>query len=195
LTGAEVTHVGADNRPGDVLVIVPPDEMSAAPLTIIIEAKDVQSGRGRKAVSVMLEERMAERRANAAIYVTRNRKGLARELGDWAEGATERGPFIACTDPNLLIALRWLIIRKRLAESRVSAAQVDATAIETQVRRMRTSLDKVTAINRHLTTVRAGTDGIQSEAEALRDEIRNSLSAIEEAMRAKAKATAASARQ
>jgi hypothetical protein len=184
LTGAEISHVGADNRPGDVLVIAPPNGTFPAPLAIIVEAKDTQSALGRKVLSDTLDRAMAERRANAAVYVARNRKGLARELGDWAEGSTEHGPFVACTNANLLIALRWLIIQKRLAETRAAAAQVDAPAIDAQIRRMRTSLERVRAINRQAGNVREGIDGIQSEAEALRDELRDSLFAIEEAMRA-----------
>ncbi len=183
VTGAEVSHVGTDNCPGDVLVTVPADGMLAAPLALIVEAKDTQAAAGRKAVSDRLDRAMAERKANAAIYVTRNGDGLAREIGDWAEGSTERGSFVACTNSNLLIAVRWLIIRKRLAEARASAPQVDAPAIEAQVRRIRTSLGRVKEINRQAGAVRDGADGIQTEAEALRDEIKNSLLAIEEAMR------------
>ncbi len=184
VTGAEVTHVGGDNHPGDVLVVVPSDGMLAAPLAIVVEAKDTQAAAGRKAVSDRLDRAMAERKANAAVYVTRNGDGLAREIGDWAEGNTERGPFVACTNSNLLIAVRWLVIQKRLVESRASAPQVDAPAIEAQVRRIRTSLGRVKEINRQAGAVRDGATGIQAEAEALRDEIKNSLLLIEEAMRA-----------
>ena len=60
---------------------------------------------------------------------------------------------------------------------------MDAPTIEAQVRRIRTSLGRVKEINRQAGAVRDGADGIQTEAEALRDEIKNSLLAIEEAMR------------
>lgn len=183
VTGAEVSHVGTDNRPGDVMVVVRSDGMLAAPVAIIVEAKDTQAAAGRKAISDRLERAMAERNANGAIYVTRNGFGLAGEIGDWAEGSTGRGPFVACTNSNLLMAVRWLVIQKRLAEARAAAPQVDAAGIEEQLRRIRTSLDRVKAINRQSGAIREGAAGIQVEAEALRDEIRYSLMAMEEAMR------------
>src|SRR5262245_38139049 len=76
---AETHHVGADNQPGDVLVVL--KETDGIGLSLIIEARDHQSPYGRKVVSDCMNEAMAKRRANAAIYVSKTRGGLAKEIG------------------------------------------------------------------------------------------------------------------
>jgi hypothetical protein len=96
---------------------------------------------------------------------------------------TDCGSFVACTHENLFLALRWIVIQKRLAQSQQKSPEVDAAAIQRQVQRIRTALDRVKAINRKVTDVRAGADDIQTEAEALRDDIRNGLATIEDALK------------
>ena len=44
-------------------------------------------------------------------------------------------------------------------------------------------MDRVKSINRKVTEVRAGASDIQTEAEALRDEVRGALTTIEDAIR------------
>ena len=94
--------------------------------------------------------------------------------------------MVACTHENLLIALRWLVIQKRLYQAQDRCAEIDAAAIQQQAQRIRTSLDRVKAINRKVTDVRASANDIQTEAEALRDEIRTSLTVIEDALKSTA---------
>lgn len=183
LTGAEVHHVGTDNKPGDIVVRIPADGMLAMPLTIAIETRDRQSPVGRKVITDTLAKAMAERKANAAVYLSKTRAGLGVEIGEWADGMTDSGSFVACTHENLFLALRWLVIQRRLAQAQQKTAEVDAAAILRQVQRIRTALDRVKAINRKVTDVRAGADDIQTEAEALRDDIRNGLASIEDALR------------
>jgi len=183
LTGAEVHHVGADNRSGDIVVRIPPDGLLAMPLTIVIEAKDRQSPAGRKVISDSLSKAMAERKANAAVYLTKTRAGLGVEIGEWAEGMTDCGSYVACTHENRFLALRWIVIQKRLAQAQQKSATVDAAAIQRQVQRIRTALDRVKAINRKVTDVRAGANDIQTQAEALRDDIRDSVTTIEDALK------------
>lgn len=183
LTGAEVHYVGTDNRPGDIIVRIPADGMLAMPLTIAIETRDRQTPVGRKVISDTLSKAMAERKANAAVYLSKTRAGLGAEIGEWADGITDCGSFVACTHENLFLALRWIVIQKRLAQVHQKSADIDSGAIQRQVQRIRTALDRVKAINRKATDVRAGADDIQTEAEALRDDIRNSLASIEDALR------------
>jgi small-conductance mechanosensitive channel len=109
--------------------------------------------------------------------------GLANEIGDWAEGTTDYGPFVACTHENLLVALRWLVIQRRLSQAQDTSDEIDGAAIQQQAQRIRTSLDRVKTINRKVTDVRATANDIQTESEALRDEIRASLTAIEDALK------------
>ena len=54
--------------------------------------------------------------------------------------------------------------------------------MEAQLERIRTALGRVATINRKVTDVRGSANEIQTEAEALRDEIRSGLSAIDSAI-------------
>jgi len=61
---------------------------------------------------------MAERKANAAMCLRgKSAAGLAAEIGEWADGTADSGPFVACTHENLSIAIRWLIIQHRIAQT------------------------------------------------------------------------------
>jgi len=94
--GAEVHHVGVDNQPGDVTVTLQGDGIIAEPISIVVEARDRGSrAMGRKAISADMTAKMAERSANAGIYVSRTQDGLSlREIGEWAEGSCDRGPWV-----------------------------------------------------------------------------------------------------
>src|SRR2546422_7304167 len=100
--GAEIHHLGPDNRPGDILVVVPAQLGEEAAFRIVVEARDRESQPlGRKQVTDALNRAMAERNANAAIYLSRSMDGLAKEIGDWADGSCGQGPYVATTVDNL----------------------------------------------------------------------------------------------
>jgi hypothetical protein len=193
LVGAEIHHVGVDNRPGDILVKELRSGVLGVPVVIVIETRDRQSAAGRKVISDTLNKAMAERKATSAIYLSKTAAGLATEVGEWADGTTDAGPFVACTHDNLSIAIRWLIVQNRIAQANKNAVAVDSAAILQQLQRIRTSLDRVKTMNRKVTDVRTSANEIQTEAEALRDEVRTSLAAIEEALRPAAPSTKKSA--
>src|ERR1700730_17534595 len=86
MAGAEVHHVGVDNQPGDILVKIAQNSFIADDVTIAIEVRDRQSTAGRKAISDALARAITARKAQAGIYLSRTRDGLAKEVGDWAEG-------------------------------------------------------------------------------------------------------------
>ena len=182
-TGAEVHHVGIDNRPGDVLVKIGATSLTQTPVTFVVEARDRQSRAGRKTISDALTTAMVERQADAAVYVSRSGDGLAKEIGEWAEGESERGPWVACTNDHLITAFRFLIVQERLKHLRASAPEVDAGSIMTQLQRIRTTLDRVKTINRRVTDVHNGADAIKAEAETLREEVRDALTTIEDSLR------------
>jgi hypothetical protein len=182
--GAEIHYVGTDNKPGDIVVSLPADGLLGTPLIIVIETRDRQSQAGRKVITDALAKAMAERKASAALYVSKTHAGFAAEIGEWADGMTDSGPFVACTHENLPIALRWLVIQKRIARTQEHAVEVDAATIGRQMQRIRTALDRVKTINRKVTDVRTSATDIQTEAEALRDEIKASLTTIDDALRA-----------
>lgn len=128
---------------------------------------------------------MAERQANAALYLSRDLGGLGKELGEWAEGAAGLGPWVACTEEHLVTALRFLLVQRRLVEMQATKPEVDSVAMTTQVQRIRTSLERVKTINSKVSNLESGATAIRTEATALREEISQSLSEIEQAMRVK----------
>jgi hypothetical protein len=90
VAGAEVHRVGADNQPGDIIIVVRGDGLIAEAISIVVEARDRGSrALGRKVSSEMVMK-MAERNTNAGIYLTRSQDGLSSgEIGEWAEGAND----------------------------------------------------------------------------------------------------------
>jgi hypothetical protein len=184
MNGSEVHHVGGDNQPGDIVVKAFHDCMAEDPLVIVIEARDRQVALGRKAISDTLAKAMFCRQGKAAVYLSRLKDGLAKEIGDWAEGACDLGRFVACTHEHVIAAVRWLIVQQRLQAIRTSTPEFDAASVEIQLKRIRTALERVKSINRKVSEVRGSAQGIQEEAECLRDEIRDALSSVEDELRA-----------
>jgi len=180
-----VQHVGGDNLPGDILVELATIREGECPMRVIIEVRDRRAPKGRKAVSGLLARAISARSANAAIYLSRTAEGLANELGEWAEGECTGGPFVTCTHEHLTTALRFLHMRKRVAELRRSAPEVDEAAIDSQVLRVRTALDRFKNIARRSNEIRSCTWEIDDQAANLRSEIRDALTTIEDALRRK----------
>lgn len=181
--GLQVRHVGGDNRPGDVLVSADPGPSCGVELTIVIEARDRQSALGRLQITEVMSTAMAERTAGAGVYLSRMSDGLAKEVSDWAEGACDRGSFVACTHEHLLTAIRFLLAAKRLETMRASTPKVNTASVETQIQRVRTALRRIGTINTKAGEVRGTADAIKQEAESLRDEVRGALTEIEDVLR------------
>ena len=171
--GAEVYHVGGDNQPGDIVVALRGDDVIADQISIVIEARDRCSrAMGRKAISSDMATKLAQRNANAGIYLSRTQDGLSlREIGEWAEGFCDYGPWVACTQQHLITAVRFLIVQRRLAALRAEALEVDSASIDQQVKTIRTSLGRVRAIKTKLTELGACSDVIGEQADQLREEI------------------------
>lgn len=183
--GAEVQHVGVDNQPGDVVITVRGDGLIAEPMSIVVEVRDRGSrAMGRKAISADMASKLAQRGANAGIYLSRTQDGLSlREIGEWAEGTSDRGLWVACTQPHLITAVRFLIVQRRLATLRAAAPEVDSASIEQQVKAIRTSLGRIRTIKTKLTELGACSDVIDEQADHLREEIKEALSSIEDSIR------------
>jgi hypothetical protein len=180
---AEIHHVGSDNKPGDVVVDIGSTSISTS-IKLVIEVRDRQSPVGRKVICDTLKAAQAERQADAAIYVSRYRDGLAREIGEWAEGETELGPWVACTNDHLITAIRFLIVQHRLKAHAAAAQEVDAACIMAQLQRIRTTLDRIKNMSRRVNSIHSDADGIKAEAETLREEVRDAMTAIEDSLRA-----------
>lgn len=184
VTGAEIDHVGRDHKPGDILVKISPSPTATllAELSLVIEVKTDAESRGRKRISDTLQKAMATRQANAAVFLSHDRAGLANEIGEWAEGVLERGAWVATTPEHLTTAVRFLIVKQRLDELRKSSAATDPETIIKQVERIRTTLKKITNINTNVTKIRDTANDISSEATGLRKDIEDALSQIETAI-------------
>lgn len=183
--GAEVYHVGGDNQPGDVVVILRGNDVIADRMTIVIEARDRCSrAMGRKAISADMASKLAQRNADAGVYLSRTQDGLSlREIGEWAEGLCEYGPWVACTQQHLITAIRFLIVQRRLAALRVEAIELDSASIEQQVKTIRTSLGRIRTIKTKLTELGDCSDVIGAQADQLREEIKEAITSIEDALR------------
>jgi hypothetical protein len=181
--GAEVLHVGPDNRPGDIVVRFLGTSLAGAELAIVLEVRNRQGPSGRRVIEETLAKAISERKAHCGVYLSRTAEGLSQEIGEWGEGVCDGGPYIATTHQQLLFAIRWLVLQHRLAAAQATTPDLDVAAVEDQVKRIRTRLGRVATIKRKATDVRSSADDIQAEAEALRDEVRNALVAIEDAVR------------
>lgn len=126
---------------------------------------------------------MAQRGANAAIFLSRTRNGLRQEIGEWAEGEGNQGSWVATTHDLLTLAIRFLIMQQRLSALRASQPEMDAIALSAQIERMRTTLKRITSINKHLTKLRENANDIEADAEMLRNELRDAIASIEDAVR------------
>lgn len=146
--GAHVCHVGGDNQPGDFVVELSTGSLTPILIKIVVEARDRQSRYGVQRISQDMLTKLAERKADAGIYVSKTEDGLAKEVGDWAEGTCEKGPWVACTHPNLAAALRFLVVQMQLQKLREEAAEVDAAGIQAQVAAIRTSFGRLDALRR-----------------------------------------------
>jgi hypothetical protein len=183
--GAEIQHVGGDNQPGDVLIAIRGDGLVAEPMSIVVEVRDRGSrAMGRKAISADMASKLAQRGANAGVYLSRTQDGLSlREIGEWAEGACDQGPWVACTHQHLITAIRFLIVQRRLAALRSSAPEVDSASIEAQVKAIRTALGRIRTIKTKLTELGGCSTVIDEQADQLREEVKEAISVIEDAMR------------
>jgi hypothetical protein len=185
VVGAEIHHVGVDNQPGDIVVTLRGDGLLSDPISIVVEVRDRGSrAMGRRAISAEMVTKLAERNANAGIYLSRTQDGLSlREIGEWGEGTSDRGPWVACTHQHLITAVRFVIVQRRLAALRIAAPEVDSASIEQQVKVIRTALGRIRTIKTKLTELGTCADVINEQAESLRDEIKEALVSIDDSMR------------
>jgi hypothetical protein len=181
--GAELCHVGGDSRKGDITVTLTGTSIASTDLCIVIEARNRRRAMGGKAISEDLSEKMVERGANAAIYLCRGPDGLGAEIGEWGEGVTAQGPWVATTLEHLRAALRFLIAMHKVRSIRESMPEVDVSFIESQIKRIRTAVKALSTIKRKTTDIEGLTTDIATVAKTVREEVGDALFALEEALR------------
>jgi hypothetical protein len=182
-SGIQVEHVGPERTAGDILVRLTPQSFAATDLTIVIETKNITSNPlGRIKIERYLAKAMDRREAQAAIFLSRDPQGLAQEIGAWGEGTCPQGPWIATTQPNLTLAIRFLALLYRLNTMRSSHPDLDATVIAEQLIQIRTALGRIATIKRHVTELSKSTEAIRIQSDALKVEINDALLGIEQAL-------------
>jgi uncharacterized protein YjbJ (UPF0337 family) len=182
MSGNSVEQVGPDNQPGDFVVLVTEPWATSGPLRIVVEARDRQNAVGRQKIAQDLEPKFRERQAHTGIYVSKTQAGLAKEIGDWAEGQCNSGPWVACSRENLLTAVRFAIVQQRLKEMKQSQPEVDAGDIKAQVDGIRTCIRRIRTIKTKVTNIKDAAGDIENESESLRREIEGHLSEVEGAL-------------
>ena len=183
LYGAEITHVGKDKQPGDILVKFTANSIASVDLSLVIEVRNRDSASwGRKRISEQLTKAMMKREANAAIFLSRSREGLAQEIGGWGIGTCEQGQWVATTHELCVVAIQFLIVQQQLASEVTYNSQIDCAVIEAQVQQIKSSLNYLTQINSSLTKLQEHSSDIRVKARAMRTEIRNALNSISESI-------------
>ncbi len=183
LYGAEITHIGKDKQPGDILVKFTANSIASVDLSLVIEVRNRDSASwGRKRISEQLTKAMMKREANAAIFLSRSREGLAQEIGGWGIGTCEQGQWVATTHESFSLAIQFLIVQQQLASQPTYNLQIDCAVIEAQVQQIRLSLNYLTQINSSLTKLQEHSSDIRVKARAMRTEIRNALNSISESI-------------
>ncbi len=194
--GLNVTHVGSDNQPGDIVVRIEPDSAigTSHPITLIIEAKDRETNPvGRKKLTEKMTEIMNHREASHGVWVCSSVEGFTQEIGEWGEGSSEGRPWVACTIDLLLVALRFLVVQERLRALKQEQRAVDTTSILAQVTAIETSLRRIGGITRKVSDITGAAQGIREESDVLRQEIKASLTMIEDALKNQVQAAASPA--
>jgi len=181
--GAEISYVGDENRPGDILIKLTSNSVVGTDITIILEARNRESQRwGRTKISRHLESAMAKYEANSAIFLSHSLRGLGKDVGEFGQGECQYGFWVATHHEMLNVALQFLILRQQLTSQKTFSSPIDSAAIKAQLERIELSLNNVTKINTLLTNMEKNTEGIRDSAKALRNEIRSSLEAIAQAI-------------
>jgi len=188
LTGAAVTHVGGDCKPGDITVTVNDPTLTGGELVIVIEARDDGTGRGHKRIADHMAKAIKTRNGHYGIYVTKTSDGLAKEVGEWCEGSCSGGPFVACTADHLVTALRFAVVQTRIQSLMNTRSETDTEAIRREVDRIRSATRRLRTIKSKSSDIHKNADAVHLEADELQREIGDALLAIETGLRAKAAA-------
>ncbi|WP_442946458.1 hypothetical protein, partial [Nostoc sp. 'Peltigera membranacea cyanobiont' 213] len=181
--GAEISYVGDENRPGDILIKLTSNSVVGIDITIILEARNRESQRwGRTKISRHLETAMARYEANCAIFLSHSNRGLGKDIGDFGQGECQYGFWVTTHLDLMNIAIQFLILRQQLNSQKTFSSPIDSAAIKAQVERIELSLNNVTKINTLVTNMEKNTEGIRDSAKELRKEIRSSLERITQAI-------------
>ncbi len=180
--GLQIVHCGVDNHPGDVLVTAALSGLAEDYATIVIECRDRADAAGRKPIGDAMDSALRYRNAHRGIFLARGREGLANEVGDWAEGTAENGPWVATTAEHLVTALRFSFAMERVSRVAATSEGVSPDDLVAHITRVRDGLRRLTTINARVTDIRTNADAISTEATALRSDITGALQTLEDVL-------------
>jgi hypothetical protein len=177
--GGETHNIGPENKPGDVLAVFAASGALGVDLRLVLEAKDDSVGRGRRRLQDDVTKALDFREGDAAIFVGKTAAAFALEIGEWDEGVSDNRPWIACTVDHLQVAMRYMVVLKRLRDRSSRESAIDAGAIEEQIQSMRTALRRVTTIKTAASQITKSVGQVTGEGDQLYREIDSSLKLIE----------------
>ena len=180
--GLQIVHCGTDNHPGDILVTAALSGLAEDQATMMIECRDRADAAGRKPIGDAMDSALRYRNAHRGIFLARGREGLAKEVGDWAEGTAEHGPWVATTAEHLVTALRFSFAMERLSRVAATSEGISPDDLVAHIARVRDGLRRLTTINARVTDIRSNADAISTEAGALRSDITGALQSLEDVL-------------
>lgn len=146
-SGCSVEWTGPDNKIGDVLLTF---EDERVPFSIIVEAKNhTTRNYGKTTAREDADGAIRRRGARAAVIVVPDASAFTKEMGDWREGSSSAGPWIATTLELVCLAVRV----SRIQEHRKLNVRIDVDvdraaerleAIKSQLQELTTAKSRIT---------------------------------------------------
>lgn len=179
---AEVRKVGDDNQPGDFVLKLPGSVFHEG-LSLVVEAKDDEKGRGEKRLNDAALKGLEERDGDAYLLTGATHDAFGVTIPDVTQGSCQLGPWVACTHEHLITAIR--VAELMVAEARLREAEpdVDTQGIQAQLDRLQNTMEHLTNIKKKTTSIEKTTQDIDHEADKMRDKVSDILLRCREAIR------------
>lgn len=153
-----VENVGADNRPGDIIL-----ESFAEKIKIAIEVKDISTPKGYSVLTREMGLVIQERKATIGIFLCKSIKGLAKEIGSYGEGISDGVKWVATTGDSLEIALNHCLIEERLRLSNEKNFNfVNSKKIKESIELARTLLSGMSQHYKSITEIKKSADSLEA---------------------------------
>lgn len=179
VSGATINRVGVDNKSGDFCISFTKPVSPFYGMTLVVEAKNDSTSKGFKRIKEIMQGCMQQRSASSGIFVSNTQEGLAQEVGDWYEGTTEEGSWIATRPDYLIVAIRYLLSLELLQKRMNSEDKLDVDSISQKIGEVRLALKEVSAVKKHLTEIGKASDGIRGGLDKMQRGIEAALDAID----------------
>ena len=185
--GASVTYVGKtpgvkNVDAGDYVMEVP---TAAAHVTIVFEAKDIATSKSPEAIRKDLRAAMANREANAAVFIARSATILPKCMGF---GQVEDCSFYCAFDPAVgddAVLATTIYLAKVAAWERVRPTDddgIDVSVLVEQVEVLRDLTESFAKIEASVSKAVRENDNIRQVATRIRDDMLKALRRLSEAL-------------